>query len=98
MKENPNCLFREQWECELRSRIQNESGLLVSRIMISRQEFLTTGLGFASQRTRIPFPLAVKKWMSENPDPVICQREFIIKLAHRVAALEADLAEKGGAK
>lgn len=41
-------------------------------------------------------PAGLIKWEQENPRPQINQREFVLLLANRVAALEAALAEKGG--
>lgn len=45
-----------------------------------------------------PAPEFLKEWIEHNPDPDIHRDQFIVALAKRVEALEAVLAEKGGAQ
>lgn len=91
-KQPTGWLFREQWERSLFMRIQKETGRLVDRIFYSTNTFDSNG------EFDIPIPQTVIEWMDKNPCPKISRQDYIVSLAERVSALEAALAEKGGAK
>ena len=48
------------------------------------------------RRVYIDTPKPIREWIEKNPKPDIEHEELIVLLAHRIEALEAALAEKGG--
>lgn len=87
-------LFREQWEREVKLRIQRELGCLVERIYFG----LNTFCPFGGREMNIPS--SVMNWIANNPAPKRYAKDpaTIADLTMRIEALEAALAEKGGTK
>lgn len=84
-------LFREQWELGWHEQARY-FGFYADIINPGEDRVYVIGVG---ERTK---PMALRKWEKANPCPKIDQQVFIVTLANRVLALEAALAEKGGAK
>ena len=98
MKENQiNHYFNEWWERQ-------------SRVYASSKKVLlndfdpTDGVIWVSRikpcvhTVPEPAPIFMMEWAEYNPYPGKTRDEFIVALAKRVEALEAALAEKGGAR
>lgn len=95
MKENQTYLFREQWESDRRCLID-----CIAREC--RSELPDDGTIFALRRIlydkdrQAKNSKQLKNWEKLNSRPTIDRDQFIVQLAHRVAALESALVEKGG--
>ncbi len=90
---NENYLFYEQWKRALENRLCADAGMPFSSISVPGGCYWTL-----VDRVLMPLPPATKKWIEETPEPKINSQGFLIKLAQRVEALEAALAEKGGVR
>ena len=103
MKENQNlrdknghCFCKEQWEAALVTEFE-KLGFSLSHYYECGAEprcrIYTNG-----RRVYIDTPKPIREWIENNPKPDIEHEELIVLLAHRIEALEAALAEKGGAR
>lgn len=93
MKEKETYLFYEQWERDATNQLYTDVNLPIRSISFNTGTYLPmNGTQF------IPLPKATRDWIAANPAPLQSQRAFLVSLAHRVEALEAALAEKGGSR
>lgn len=97
MKEKETYLFREQWE--------NDREILINQIAHKCPTTLPDNgtvtdfrLILKEKQELAKNSKTFKEWESRFPCPLINRDQFIAQLADRVAALEAALAEKGGAE
>lgn len=91
MKEKETYLFYEQWERDATNQLYADAGEPIRNICFNTGTYLPLGgVRF------VPLPKATRDWIAANPAPKKSQHAFLASLAHRVEALEAALAEKGG--
>lgn len=101
MKENQNNhYFNEVWEVAMKDFFWQkthrnlESYWPHSNCIHISKFSIHNPMGFVEE----PIPEFLKEWIEKNPCPNIHRNQFIDLLAKRVEALEAALAEKGGAQ
>lgn len=91
MKGKETYLFYEQWERDATNQLYTDAGVAIRHISFNTGTYLPMdGPRF------VPLPKATRDWIAVNPAPRQSQRAFLVSLAHRVEALEAAIAEKGG--
>lgn len=87
--------FKEEWELGCHRYAQNKNPQITEVSPNLRKVEVYYGNGVFQGE---PMPVYLDEWIENNPQPTMHRDEFIHSLGERVLALEAALAEKGGAK
>lgn len=88
--------FDEWWTRNVKGYVVQKSGAWIDDYYPATGTIQVRKIGEFGPRME-PAPLYLKEWVELNPRPGIGRDAFIVALAKRVEALEAVLAEKGGA-
>lgn len=86
--------FKEEWELGCYRYAQSKNPRIMEVSANLRKVEVYHGGGTYYEE---PMPVFLDEWIENNPQPTMSRDEFIHSLAERVLALEAALAEKGGA-
>lgn len=87
--------FKEEWELGCYHYAQSKNHRIMGVSPSLREiEVYHGGVEFQSE----PMPVFLDEWIENNPQPTMHRDQFIHSLGERVLALEAALAQKGGAK
>ncbi len=87
--------FKEEWELGCYHYAQSKNPQITKVSPNLRKVEVYHGNGVFQDE---PMPVFLDEWIENNPRPTMHRNEFIHSLGERVLALEAALAQKGGAK